>query len=243
MSQFLTGIIPEAECFNDKGYGPIPSRWKGKCVTGQNFNNITDCNRKLIGARWYAGGVDKYNIEEDYLSARGVNDHGTHTSSIAAGSFVFNASVHGLAIGQARGGAPRARIAMYKVLWGESGQGNDAAVLAAVDDAIHDGVDVISLSLGASTSFEGDASFTTLHAVINGISVVYSAGNTGSKPQSVANLAPWAITVAATNIDRSFPTYITLGNNQTLVVRIRLIITFFLYEYILPRCKSVQIQI
>lgn len=174
--------------------------------------------------------MEKCHIEEDYLSARGVNHHGTHTSSTVAGSFVLNASVHGLAVGQARGGAPRARIAMYKVLWGHGGHGNDAAVLAAVDDAIHDGVDVLSLSLGPGTSFEGDASFATLHAVINRISVVYSAGNTGSKPQSVENLAPWAITVAATNIDRSFPTYITLGNNQTLVARLRLIITFFLYE-------------
>nr|CAB3504110.1 unnamed protein product [Digitaria exilis] len=125
------------------------------------------------------------------------------------------ASFHGLAAGAARGGAPRARIAVYKSLWGPGGHGSSATVLAAIDDAIHDGVDVLSLSLAAP----GENSFGALHAVQKGITVVYAAGNDGPIPQTVENTAPWVITVAASKVDRSFPTAITLGNKQQIVVR------------------------
>jgi len=87
-------------------------------------------------------------------------------------------------------------------------------VLAAIDDAIHDGVDVLSLSLVAEEN-----SFGALHAVQKGIAVVYAAGNLGPARQVVSNTAPWVITVAASKIDRSFPTVITLGNKQQIVVR------------------------
>jgi hypothetical protein len=87
------------------------------------------------------------------------------------------------------------------------------AVLAALDDAIHDGVDVLCLPIVLN-----DDSFGALHAVQKGITVVYGAGNSGPRPQVISNTAPWVITVAATKIDRSFPTAITMGNNQTLVV-------------------------
>jgi len=82
------------------------------------------------------------------------------------------ASFHGLAAGTARGGAPRARIAVYKSVWGSghgAGAGSSATVLAAIDDAIHDGVDVLSLSLVVEENL-----FGALHAVQKGITVVYA---------------------------------------------------------------------
>ena len=36
-----TGIWPESESFNDKGFGPPPSNWKGSCEGGDNFT----CNK------------------------------------------------------------------------------------------------------------------------------------------------------------------------------------------------------
>jgi hypothetical protein len=69
------------------------------------------------------------------------------------------------------------------------------------------------MSLGGSNEIPG-----TLHAVAKGISVVFSAGNEGPAPYSVKNNVPWVITVAASTTDRSFPTVITLGNSQKLVV-------------------------
>ncbi|RWW55190.1 hypothetical protein BHE74_00038194, partial [Ensete ventricosum] len=210
----LTSLLGRS--FNDDGYSPVPSRWRGVCQVGDAFG-ANNCSRKLIGARYYTAGVDESNLSVDYLSPRDYNGHGTFTASVAAGSVVRDASFHGLAVGDARGGAPRARLAVYKAVWGSgrgSGAGNTATVLAAIDDAIHDGVDVLSLSL---VLLEED-SFGSLHAVANGITVVYAAGNQGPIPQSLFNTAPWVITVAASTIDRSFPTLITLGNNQSLVV-------------------------
>lgn len=191
----------------------MPSRWKGLCQVGQAWGS-NNCSRKIIGARFYDAGVDEETLKTDYLSPRDKNGHGTHTASTAAGSVVEAASFHGLAAGTARGGASRARIAVYKALWGSGGRGSSAAVLAAIDDAIHDGVDVLSLSLAVEEN-----SFGALHAVQKGITVVYAAGNDGPRPQTVANTAPWVITVAASKIDRSFPTVITLGNKQQIVVQ------------------------
>jgi len=118
--------------------------------------------------------------------------------------------------GTARGGAPRARVAMYKVCWKAPGGGpgcSQAAQMKAMDDAIHDGVDVLSLSIGGPGE---DAA--AMHVVAHGIPVVYSAGNDGPIAQTVENSSPWLLTVAATTIDRAFPVVVTLGNNETFVV-------------------------
>ncbi|XP_042398938.1 subtilisin-like protease SBT3.9 [Zingiber officinale] len=207
-----SGIWPESKSFNDYGYGPIPSRWKGTCETGQNFT-MNNCNRKIIGARWYARGVNASYLNVDYKSPRDYSGHGTHTASTAAGSFVSNTSFYGLGVGTARGGAPHARLAIYKACWGGAIRCPEAALLKAIDDAVHDGVDILSLSLGARF-FQ---SFVTIHAVAKGITVIFSAGNDGPLPQTISNDLPWVITVGASTIDRSFPTIITLGNNQKLV--------------------------
>ncbi|XP_052144509.1 subtilisin-like protease SBT3.3 [Oryza glaberrima] len=208
-----TGIWPESQSFDDNSYGPVPARWKGKCQTGVAFNT-TNCNRKIIGARWYSSGIPDESLKGDYMSPRDLNGHGTHTASTIAGKQVRNASHHrsGLAAGVARGGAPRARLAVYKACWGTTGTCSTAAVLAAVDDAINDGVDVLSLSLGIGSDIPG-----TLHAVASGITVVFAGGNAGPAPQTVENVVPWVITVAASTIDRSFPTVVSLGNKQKLV--------------------------
>ncbi|CAO2194950.1 unnamed protein product [Urochloa humidicola] len=210
-----SGIWPESKSFSDEGYGPVPARWKGVCQVGQAWGS-NNCSRKIIGARFYSAGVSEEDLKVDFLSPRDADGHGTHTASTAAGSVVEGASFHGLAAGVARGGAPHARVAVYKILWHSADGGNsgtDAALLAAIDDAIHDGVDVLSLSVGGF----GDNSFGALHAVQKGITVVYAAGNDGPSPQTLENTSPWVITVAASKIDRSFPTVITLGNKQQIV--------------------------
>ncbi|KAG6478364.1 hypothetical protein ZIOFF_061806 [Zingiber officinale] len=209
-----TGIWPESKSFDDDGYGPIPTRWKGVCQVGEAFGP-SNCSRKIIGARYYTAGIDADDVKEDFLSPRDFFGHGTYTASIAVGSVVPGASFHGLATGAARGGAPRARLAVYKVIWSssEGPVATSAGVLAAIDDAIHDGVDVLSLSLGVPH----EDSFGALHAVAKGVTVVYAGGNSGPTPKSIVNTAPWVITVAASTIDRSFPTVIRLGNNRTFI--------------------------
>lgn len=230
----VTGIWPTSRSFDDNGYGPVPARWKGKCQTGAEFNT-TSCNRKIIGARWYSSGVPDESLKGDYMSPRDLNGHGTHTASTIAGKQVWNASHHrsGLAAGVARGGAPRARLAVYKACWGTAGTCSAAAVLAAVDDAINDGVDVLSLSLGIGSDIPG-----TLHAVASGMTVVFAGGNAGPAPQTVENVVPWVITVAATTIDRSFPTVVSLGNKEKLVVCIVMIDLFFLFFFCLQKTSA-----
>ncbi|XAR72774.1 Tripeptidyl-peptidase II [Bertholletia excelsa] len=220
-----TGIWPESESFSDVGMGVIPSRWKGICQEGEQFIS-SNCNRKIIGARWYIKGYEaefgKLNTSDgsEFLSPRDAGGHGTHTSSIAAGALVDNVSFMGLAQGLARGGAPSAWLAIYKVCWSTGGC-SSADILAAFDDALYDGVDVLSLSLGSppplATYVEDVVSIGSFHAVARGISVVCSAGNSGPESQTVINTAPWVITVAANTIDRAFPIAIILGNNQTLM--------------------------
>ncbi|KAL2558840.1 Subtilase family protein [Forsythia ovata] len=214
---FDTGIWPESESFNDKGLGPIPSRWKGFCQSGQKFDPATHCNKKLIGARYFIDGFlaaygKPFNATEldDFLSARDAFGHGTHCASTAGGSFVNNVSLGGLALGTVRGGAPKARVAMYKVGWA-GGVVSSADILKAFDEAIYDGVNVLSISLVDKRDVIYYGSF---HAVASGITVVCSGGNSGPDAGTVEDVAPWVISVAASTIDRSFPTTIMLGNNQ-----------------------------
>ncbi|KAK4834634.1 hypothetical protein QYF36_025989 [Acer negundo] len=207
-----TGIYVKSPSFNDKGFGPPPAKWKGKCVTGRNF---TGCNNKVIGARYY--NLDNAaDPDRDNISPADTDGHGSHTSSTAAGVTVNGASLYGLAKGTARGGVPSARIAVYKVCW--NGGCTDMDLLAAFDDAIHDGVDVISISIGGSPrSFLDDPiAIGSFHAMKKGILTSCSAGNDGPYPGTVQNIAPWIVTVAATSSDRKFETALKLGNGDTV---------------------------
>ncbi|VAI20216.1 unnamed protein product [Triticum turgidum subsp. durum] len=220
-----TGIWPESASFRDDGIGEVPRRWKGQCVAGERFN-ASNCNRKIIGAKWFLKGYQaeygKMNTTDihEYMSARDAVGHGTHTASTAAGALVPDASFRGLASGVARGGAPRARLAVYKVCWA-TGDCTSADILAAFDAAIHDGVDVLSVSLGQAPplpAYVDDVlAIGSFHAVVRGITVVCSAGNSGPYSETVINSAPWVLTVAAGTIDRTFLAKITLGNNSTYV--------------------------
>ncbi|CAK7346143.1 unnamed protein product [Dovyalis caffra] len=211
-----TGIWPESESFSDKGMGPIPSRWKGTCVDAPDFNS-SNCNRKIIGARSYNGPDD----DDDGLvnTPRDMNGHGTHVASTAAGIMVPGASYNGLASGTAKGGSPGSRIAVYRICTYNGCEGS--SILAAFSDAIKDGVDILSLSLGYPASHifdlkEDPIAIGAFHAVENGITVVCSAGNDGPSEKTVSNAAPWILTVAATTIDRKFMSNVVFDGNKVI---------------------------
>ncbi|XP_022977720.1 subtilisin-like protease SBT4.14 [Cucurbita maxima] len=210
---FDTGITPTADSFKDDGFGPPPTKWKGTC---HHFANFTGCNKKLIGARYFK--LDGNTDPADILSPIDVDGHGTHTSSTATGNAVAGASLSGLAKGTARGGVPSARVAMYKVCWASTGCA-DMDILAAFDAAIHDGVDVISISIGGGAfgNYSDDSiSIGAFHAMKKGIITVTSAGNDGPTPGSVVNHAPWIVTVGASAIDRKFISLLELGNGKNI---------------------------
>ncbi|OWM66765.1 hypothetical protein CDL15_Pgr010417 [Punica granatum] len=190
-----SSAYPESESFSDKGFGPPPRKWKGSCKGGSNFT----CNNKLIGARNYVSDED---------SALDGNGHGTHTASTAAGNAVEGASFFGIANGTARGGVQSSRIAIYKVC-DSRGHCDGDGILAAFDDAIADGVDIITVSLGnvvPSPFNEDPVAIGAFHAISKGILVTQAAGNLGPSAETVTRVAPWILTVAASTVDRLFIT-------------------------------------
>ncbi|KAJ8775388.1 hypothetical protein K2173_023153 [Erythroxylum novogranatense] len=212
-----SGIWPESESFSDKGMPQVPKKWKGKCENGTQFSS-SNCNKKLIGARSFskalrAAGLKIPPPEEDYDSARDFEGHGTHTASTAAGNHVAGANCFGQARGIARGVAPRAHIAMYKGLF-KTDMDNLAGtpdVLAAIDQAIADGVDILSMSLGFGQMhyYKDVIAIGALSAVEKGIFVSCSASNDGDYG-TVEAAAEWITTVGASTIDRTFTSTLKL---------------------------------
>ncbi|KAL0307480.1 UNVERIFIED_CONTAM: Subtilisin-like protease SBT1.4 [Sesamum angustifolium] len=170
-----TGILPDHPSFSDEGMPPPPAKWKGTC----EFGFTGACNNKLIGARHFRNGDGTHFFD----------GHGTHTAATAAGNFVRGANLFGMANGTAVGVAPLAHLAMYKVC---SSSCSESDILAAMDTAIEDGVDVLSISLGGpSRPFHDDnIALGAFSAMERGIFISCSAGNAGPSNTSLSNEAP-----------------------------------------------------
>ncbi|CAN4089172.1 unnamed protein product [Withania somnifera] len=217
------GIWPNSDYADDVivgGLSAVPSSWKGKCESGPDFPS-TSCNRKIIGARLFYKGYEAdrgspMDESKESKSPRDTQGHGTHTASTAAGSVVANASFYQYAKGEARGMAVKARIAAYKICW-KTGC-FDSDILAAMDQAVADGVHVISLSVGAdgyAPEYDNDSiAIGAFGASEYGIVVSCSAGNSGPGASTAVNVAPWILTVAASTIDREFPADVILGDGR-----------------------------
>ncbi|KAE9617769.1 putative cucumisin [Lupinus albus] len=93
-------------------------------------------------------------------------------------------------------------------------------ILAAFDAAIHDGVDVISISIGGGdTNYVTDSiSIGAFFAMRKRIISVASVGNGGPSLATVTNTAPRIVTVAASTIDRAFKSTVQLGSGKNIFV-------------------------
>lgn len=198
----------------------------GTCQAGEQFTT-SDCSTKIIGARYYLDGFGKDRIGTattgEYVSPRDGEGHGSHTASTAAGDHGVAASVGGVSYGDISGMAPAAKLAVYKVCW----SGPDPTVttddgcatsdlLAGINQAVADGVDVINYSIGggAATTTVSLTDQAFLGAASAGIFVATAAGNAGPGASTLDNAAPWETTVAASTIP-SYEATATLGNGAS----------------------------
>lgn len=230
-----TGIWPEHPSFSDQtdlafrpgasgrrtlAYGPPPAHWHGTCQTGEQWSRNL-CGNKLIGARYFITGLTRAGVDpHDYASARDHDGHGTHTASTAGGNAGVPASIYGrpVGLGPISGMAPRARIAAYKGCFGEAGCVTTDLV-AAIDQAVADGVDVINYSIGSDTpSVLSPDAVAFLFAADAGVFVATSAGNAGPGEATVGSpaAAPWVTAVGASTHGRQFDDTVTLGNGATV---------------------------
>jgi len=185
-----------------------PAHWRGACETGANFTN-EDCNKKLIGARFYNDGFlfeDGYELDEnEFDSPADADGHGTHIASIAAGNAV-EADVFGRAAGRVSGIAPRARVAAYKACWLQPGAFRATCSVAdlvlAIDDAVADGVDIINYSVGSlDDSLTDPDDLALLRAAESGVLTVVATGNSGPEPYTMEapGTNPWVLSVGASS--------------------------------------------
>ncbi|CAN1243603.1 Subtilisin-like protease 4 [Linum perenne] len=203
------GVLPTHPSFSGQGMPPPPAKWKGKC----EFKQSSLCNNKLIGARSFNIAAKARKEPFD------IDGHGTHTASTAAGAFVSNADTLGNARGTAAGIAPAAHLAIYKVCFPDDDVDcAESDILAGLDAAIRDGVDVLSISMGnddpRTPIFEDAISVGTFAAIEKGIFVSTSAGNSGPFNSTLSNEAPWLLTVGATTLDRKIVAMAKLGNGE-----------------------------
>ncbi|WP_307782880.1 MULTISPECIES: S8 family serine peptidase [unclassified Streptomyces] len=196
--------------------------FKGTCQTGDSFTAAA-CNEKVISARYFGDAwfdaVPESN-RAGYISPRDSQGHGTHTAATAAGNADVRAKVDGEDLGTVSGVAPAATIAVYKALWqskdGQADGGLTSDLVAAIDQAVADGVDVINYSLGAAfeSAYNDPAQVALRNAAAAGVFVATAAGNSGPGASSLSNTAPWTTTVAAGTI-KSHTGTVTLGNGAS----------------------------
>ncbi|GAA4817634.1 S8 family serine peptidase [Nocardioides caeni] len=235
-----SGIWPESASFSGPALtGTASGRWRaringevttmrksdggtfrGRCESGEEFT-VAHCNAKLISARYFVEGyTEARTLEDDYISPRDGNGHGSHTASTAAGNRVAGVRTEGRGFGRVVGMAPAATIASYKALWATedgSASGTTSDLVAAIEQAVTDGVDILNYSISGPTDTVLEAAEIAFEGAAEaGIFVAASAGNEGAGASTVAHNSPWVTTVAASTHTR-FENTVVLGDEQLLV--------------------------
>ena len=183
----------------------------GECQTGEDFDGSA-CNSKVLAAHYFAEDFIAYVPEDkrspiEKISPVDVGSHGTHTGSTAVGNANVETFVDGRSFGLTSGIAPAAKLSVYKVCWEDTdpntGGCYSSASVAAINQAIYDGVDVLNYSISGSTTTTTDpVSMAFLSAASAGIFVAASAGNSGPTASTVNHGAPWVTTVAASSFSQ-----------------------------------------
>lgn len=223
-----SGIWPEHPMMKDLGLEtPEGGPWACEFGDGTDpeLGPAYDCTNKLVGAYAFldtalaqgAVGDDEYcDLVAKVCSARDSDGHGTHTATTAAGTYTKMAELLGVDRGPVAGVAPGASVIAYRVC-SESGCYSSDSV-AAVQQAILDGVEVINFSIsGGNSAYTDPVELAFLDAYDAGISVNASAGNDGPGAGTANHASPWVTTVGASTSNREFGTdlVLTADNGDT----------------------------
>jgi len=171
----------------DYNHPDLKDAYKG----GYDFVDNDSNPMETTYADWKKSGKPELNNGRAYYT-----EHGTHVSGIIAGRGTADSEY------KMTGAAPEADVYSYRVL-GPYGSGSSEAVMAGIDRAVKDGMDVINMSLGAAINDPNyPTSMAVNNAVINGVTAVIAAGNTGDKMYTLGSpgAASLALTVGASSI-------------------------------------------
>ncbi|WP_081747481.1 S8 family serine peptidase [Arthrobacter sp. Br18] len=189
----------------------------GECEVGEDFDG-TACNSKVLSARYYADDFLNFATPSaaEVISPLDIDSHGTHTASTAAGNADVPVSVDGRDFGNGAGVAPAAAVSVYKVCWenaAATGGCYTSASVAAIEQSIIDGVDVLNYSISGNTNSTTDpVAMAFLSAASAGIFVSASAGNSGPTASTVNHSSPWLTTVAASTFSHELQGTVELSD-------------------------------
>ncbi|TYS59008.1 S8 family serine peptidase [Sutcliffiella horikoshii] len=183
----------------DYNHPDIKDAYKG----GYDFVDNDDDPMEATYEDWKAApGYPEVNQGNTYYT-----NHGTHVSGTIVGQAENDSDYKVIGV------APEADLYAYRVL-GPYGSGSNSAIIAGIDRAVADGMDVINLSLGAQTNNPLDAaSLTVNNAVLSGVTAVVAAGNSGDLGNSTLG-SPGAAALALTVGASSAPSFVTTYNGM-----------------------------
>jgi len=211
-----TGINPSHPSFQEVSQAGTVDQYSHTNPRARTYGLCTTqtCNDKLIGI---------YDFTDEGTAGIDTVGHGSHVAGIATGN-VYSTNYLGLDF-EISGVAPRANLISYKACFyseeASGGRCSSSALLAAIDQATADRVEVVNYSIGAKTpcspwggldnngSFCGSFSVgleavAMLNARESGVIFVVSAGNNGPSDASIGYpaVAPWVLAVANTTHSR-----------------------------------------
>lgn len=189
------------------------TKYTGKGVKVGVIDTGIDYNHPDLAIN-YAGGYDLVDLDDDPMETTEKDGdgiptiHGTHVSGIIAAN------------GKIKGVAPDAKIYAYRAL-GPGGSGSSVQIIAAMEQAMEDGVDIINLSLGNTVNVpDYPMSKAVNRAVDLGIAVVIANGNDGPSNWTVGSpaTASKAIAVGASVDTQTIPYLYEPKGNKILAL-------------------------
>ncbi|WP_369973755.1 S8 family serine peptidase [Paenisporosarcina sp. OV554] len=189
--------------------GQDPSKVDPDSVKGWDFIDNDADPMETTYDGWKASGKPEFDADGGSY----YTSHGTHVSGTVAGQKDNNVDY------AVKGVAPEVDLYNYRVL-GPYGSGPTSGILAGIDKAVKDEMDVINLSLGANVNQAlNPLSIAVNNAMLSDVVTVVAAGNAGPGAGTVGTpgTGALAITVGASDVSQVVPTFTATANEETFV--------------------------